>query len=78
MFASTQAPKVHAMPNNPKPKRKTAKIDEDIWFKATTIAHASGLDLAQYLSDLLRRPVERDYPKAIEVLRKRDHAPEGD
>ena len=77
MFASTTIlHPVSSMANKPKPKRKTAKIDEDLWFKATTIAHANGVDLAQYLSEQLRRPIERDYPKALELLQKRDHAEE--
>jgi len=51
-----------------KPNRVTVKIDRDLWHKATTIAHANGLDLAEYLSEKLRPPIIKDYPKAIARL----------
>lgn len=43
----------------------TVKADAGIIRKAKFAADARGLSLAEYISELLRGPVERDFAKAI-------------
>lgn len=59
------------MAHPPKPKRndKAVKIERDLAVKASVIAEQLGYDsMAEYLSDLLRPLIERDWPKALKTL----------
>ncbi len=55
---------------NQKPKRndKAVKIARDLATKAKVIAETQGMNLAEYLTGLLRAPIERDWPKALKHL----------
>ena len=65
MFTGTEP-----MPRTRKPARddKAVKISRDLAVKAKVIAETRGVSVAEYLSDLLRPPVERDFPRAMKQL----------
>ena len=54
------------MPRKDGPKRddKAVKIARDLAVKAAIIAESRGVPMAEYLSDILKAPIERDWPKA--------------
>lgn len=60
----------------PRPKRTdlTAKIDAAILIKARTVASDRNIPMAEYLSELLRPQVERDYAKLGEKITKETKA----
>ncbi len=62
------------MPRGPKRKDVTAKIDADIHLKARMIATFRGITVAEYLSDLLRKPVDADYEKLKRQMAAGDKA----
>jgi hypothetical protein len=43
----------------------TAKIDASVITKAKFVADTRDMPLAEYLSELLRGPVDRDFAKAV-------------
>jgi hypothetical protein len=47
---------------------KAVKIERILATKAKMIAESRGISVAEYLSDLLRAPIERDWPKAIKAI----------
>lgn len=53
-----------------KPKRDDAavKIDRTLTDKAKFVASRKGVTMAEYLSELIRAPVERDFTKAIREM----------
>lgn len=58
------------MPKSNKPKRddKAAKIERVLVERAQIIARTLGKSVAEYLSDLIRPGVARDWPKALKAL----------
>jgi hypothetical protein len=60
------------MPKSSKPKRddKAVKIDRGVALKAKMIADTRKITVAEYLSDLLRPLVDRDFPPALKSLNK--------
>ena len=59
------------MPKKPGPPRddKAVKIERDLAVKAGVIAEQFGFDsIAEYLSALLRPPIEKDWPEALKRL----------
>lgn len=57
------------------PKLSVAKIDRDIITKARMISADRGVAAANYLSDILRPTVDRDWAKM--VRKAEDAKPEG-
>jgi hypothetical protein len=53
-----------------KPELKTTpvKIDTRLARKAKTIADDKGISLSDYLSEILRGPIERDWGKILKKL----------
>ncbi len=49
---------------------KAVKIDRTLATKAKMIAESRGISVAEYLSGLLRAPIEKDWPKAIDAINK--------
>lgn len=47
---------------------RAVKIAKDLAVKAKVIAESKDISLAEYLSGLLRGPIEKDWPKAIKKL----------
>lgn len=47
---------------------KTVKIDRVLAAKAKLIAEANGISVAEYLSELLRPHIDKDWPKAVKSL----------
>ena len=66
---------VDTMPKGNKPKRddKAVKIERPLAVKAGLIADARRITVAEYLSDLLRSQVEKDW---LRVSRQLDQHPE--
>lgn len=56
------------MPEKPKRKDKAVKIARDLAAKAKIIADTRGISIAEYLSELLRPHVLKDWPKALRQL----------
>ncbi len=60
---------VEAVPrkSDGKPKRddKAVKIDRDLARRGKFIADSLGMTLAEYLSGLLKAPIDRDWQKAL-------------
>jgi hypothetical protein len=58
------------MPRRDRPKRddKAVKIDRSVAMKAKLVADTRRMSVAEYLSELLRGPVERDWQKAARQL----------
>jgi hypothetical protein len=56
----------------PKSERKdgTARVDIQILGQAQMVAKRRGISLAEYLSDLLRGPVDRDFLREMKELEK--------
>ncbi len=54
----------------PREKRNdlSVKIEASIQRKAKMIAGYRGIPIAEYLSDLLKAPVERDYQKLVKEM----------
>jgi hypothetical protein len=52
----------------PKPKRDgvTVKIDPEVYHQAKRITAFRDIKISEYISDLLRKPVARDYEKLRE------------
>lgn len=46
----------------------TAKIDAAVIVKAKFVADTRDMPLAEYLSELLRGPVDRDFAKAVKQV----------
>lgn len=46
----------------------TAKIDAGLITKAKFVADTRDMPLAEYLSELLRGPVDRDFAKAVKQV----------
>ncbi len=61
---------VESMPKKDKPKRddKSAKLERILVERAQIIARTRGLSLAEYLSDLVRPGIKRDWPGALKKL----------
>jgi hypothetical protein len=55
-------------PTMPKRNDKAVKIARDLAMKAKVIAETQGITIAEYLSNLLRGPIEKDWPKALKRL----------
>jgi len=51
---------------------KAVKIDRTTAVKAGFVASVRGVTLAEYLSELLRQPIDRDYQKAQKELDSRE------
>ena len=51
-----------------KRKDKAVKIARDLAAKAKVIADTRGISIAEYLSDLLRPLVQKDWPKAVREM----------
>lgn len=53
-----------------KPKRndKAVKIDRVIAMKAGLVAESKGQPLAEYVTEILRGPVERDWARAVRTI----------
>jgi len=47
---------------------RTVKLEARLARKAAIVAESKGVTLAEYLSDVVRGPVERDYPSALKKL----------
>ena len=47
---------------------KAVKIERHLATKAKVIAESKGVVMAEYLSDLLRPLISRDWPKALKGL----------
>ncbi len=57
-------------PPMPRPSKsprddRTVKIARDLAAKAKVIADSKGITIAEYLSDLLRPHIQKDWPKAV-------------
>lgn len=63
-----------------KPKRQdvTVKIDAKLQRKAKLVASHRDLTLSEYLSELLEKPVERDYQRFRQELAAEDENAKGD
>lgn len=57
-------------PKTSERKDGTARIDLQILGQAQMIAKRRKISLAEYLSDLLRGPVDRDFLKAMKELQE--------
>lgn len=59
-----------AMKRADKAKRDdvAVKIDRTLGDKAKFVASRKGVTMAEYLSDLIRTPVERDFDKAVREM----------
>lgn len=67
------------MPRTHKPPRddKAVKIERGLAMKAAVIAETLGYaSMAEYLSELVRAPIERDWPKALKKIDRKE--PVGD
>lgn len=62
------------MPKHPgRPKRSTrndvtVKVDSGVVTKAKLVADTRDIPLAEYLTELLRSPVDRDFAKAVRSI----------
>lgn len=56
----------------PRPKRDdvTVKIDSKVYRQAKMVAAFRDIPIAEYLTDLLVKPVERDYQKLRQEMNK--------
>ncbi len=70
--------RVAPMPKKDRPKRDdaSAKIERALVEKAHIIARTLGKTAAEYLSDLVRPGVLRDWPKAMKKLNASEPTPE--
>lgn len=50
------------------PKTSPAKIDAGLVRKARAVADDRGVDLSEYLTGLVRSPVERDFAKVVKKI----------
>jgi hypothetical protein len=50
------------------PKTGVAKIESIVLRKAKSVADSKGVDLSDYLTGILRSPVERDWAKVIKAI----------
>jgi hypothetical protein len=57
------------------PPTATAKIDRALLGKARIVANDLGVDLATYLSDLIRDPVSRAFAKIVKKMEQEDDNP---
>ena len=46
----------------------SVKVDSALVIKAKLVAEAQGITLAEYISELIRNPVDRDFAKAARKL----------
>ncbi len=62
--------RVPSMPKSEKPKRddKSLKAERALVERAQIIARTLGISLAEYVSNLMRPGIERDWPKALKKL----------
>jgi hypothetical protein len=65
-----------------RPKRSerddvTVKIDRGIVSKAKMVASARNIPLAEYLSELIRSPVARDFAKEMRRIESEEKGSEG-
>ncbi len=65
---------VESMPKKEKHKRddKSAKLDRAVLERAQIIARQFGLSLAEYLTNLVRPGVDKDWPKVLKKLNASD------
>lgn len=49
-------------------KTKTVKLDAILARKAKTVCEDSGVDVSDYLSDLVRQTVERDWARVMKKI----------
>ncbi len=54
-------------PEKPGRDDKAVKVDRALADKAAYVAARRGLTLAEYLTEMIRKPVERDFAKETEV-----------
>lgn len=54
------------------PPTATAKIDRALLGKARIVANDLGIDLAAYLSDLIREPVNRAFAKVVKSIEQEE------
>lgn len=47
----------------------SARIDKGLLFQAKQVAGNRGVSVAEYLSELLKGPVERDYAELLKKLK---------
>ena len=57
------------------PPTATAKIDRALLGKARIVANDLGIDLATYLSDLIREPVTKAFAKVVKAIDQEDASP---
>lgn len=50
----------------------TAKVDSGVVTKAKFVADTRGIPLAEYLSELLRGPVDRDFARAVKQVSEQE------
>jgi hypothetical protein len=51
---------------------QAVKVDRHLVVKAQLIAKTRGVTVAEYLSELLRPHIEKDFPKALGTLDQRE------
>ncbi len=73
-FVTTAILEPLPMSKDDKPKRndKTVKIDRDLATRAGLIADTKGISMAEYLSEVLRPIIDRDWPKAVKAAGPRN------
>jgi hypothetical protein len=54
------------------PPTATAKIDRALLGKARIVANDLGVDLATYLSDLIREPVTKAFAKVVRAIEQEE------
>jgi hypothetical protein len=58
--------RIAGRPKRPGGEGKSVRIKPDLASKAKIVALRRGIALSEYLSDLLRTPITRDYRKVIQ------------
>jgi hypothetical protein len=59
-------------PKKPSGKGKAVRIDPDLASKARIVALRRAIPLSDYLSEVLRAPITRDYRKTLQELDEKD------
>ncbi len=59
-------------PVSPKRDDRSVKIARDLVVKAKVIAEVKGISIAEYLSEILRPHIQKDWPKAIASITSLD------
>jgi len=67
-----------AAPMTKKRDDTSVKIDSAIYKMAKHVAAQRDIHLAEYLSDLLKKPVQRDYSKMVDEMHQKQQHPNGD